>query len=151
MRLGPTDRVDPASASGRRADGIPPRSEITVLVVDDTPAIRYALARGMRKLGDQVVEAANGQQALQLAGRCSAVLLDVRLPDMLGTEVCRLLRQSPKTAGLPVVHVSSLGPGEHAMGLADFDHADAYLLSPVHPESAAAIIEDLLRKRSKPA
>ena len=125
------------------------RSRITLLVVDDAPAARYALARGLRKLGFEVLEAGNGRQALRLAPLCAAVLLDVQLPDLPGTEVCRRLRQSPRTSKLPVLHVSSLAPHEHAPDVGSFDAADGYFVRPVDVVVVASLIEELLRKRSE--
>ena len=80
---------------------------------------------------------------------CSAVLLDVRLPDILGTDVCRRLREGPSTGAIPIVHVSSLAPSEHGPDIGDFSGADAYLLSPVDVVFVASLIEDLLRERSR--
>ena len=125
------------------------RSQLTLLVVDDTLSSRYALARGLHQLGFQVVEAATGEEALRLAPGCSAVLLDVRLPDILGTDVCRRLREGPSTAAIPIVHVSSLAPTEHGPDVGDFSAADAYLLRPVDAVFVASLIEDLLRERSR--
>lgn len=144
---GPPPGSDAGAAPGRAA--AIDRSKVTLLVVDDTAASRYALARGLRQLGFQVVEAATGEEALRLAPGCSAVLLDVRLPDILGTDVCRRLREGPSTGAIPIVHVSSLAPSEHGPDIGDFSGADAYLLSPVDVVFVASLIEDLLRERSR--
>ena len=143
---GEGSRRDAGVPSGQSAAGAIERSQVTLLVVDDTPSARYALARGLRKLGFQVLEASNGQQALKLATQCSAVFLDVRLPDIAGTDVCRMLRSAPSTCRLPVVHVSSLRPAEHGPDIGDFECADAYLISPVDVVFAANLVEDLLRR-----
>ncbi len=140
---------DPGAEPGDSTSAPLVRSQVMLLVVDDTPAARYALARGLRQQGFQVVEASDGEEALRLAPLCSAVLLDVRLPDILGPDVCRLLRQSPSTATIPVVHVSSLSPTEHGPDVSGLEGADAYLQSPVDPVFAASLIDDLLKKRAR--
>jgi CheY-like chemotaxis protein len=67
----------------------------TLLVVDDTPASRYATSRVLRGAGFTVLEAASGQEALTLAQQGpDLVVLDVNLPDIDGFEVCRRLRAS---------------------------------------------------------
>jgi CheY-like chemotaxis protein len=64
------------------------RSAQTILVVDDSDASRYALARGLRAEGFGTLEAATGTEALAMAGDASAVVLDVNLPDIRSTLAC---------------------------------------------------------------
>jgi PAS domain S-box-containing protein len=119
----------------------------TVLVVDDSAAGRYSLARALRAHGFDTVETAGGAQALELAAKhhVSAVVLDVHLPDLHGFEVCRLIRSRPETATLPVIHVSAVyvESSHQVDGLAA--GADAYLLSPVDPPVLAAMLDSLIR------
>jgi two-component system OmpR family response regulator len=65
-----------------------------VLVVDDEPSIRDAVATALRYEGFEVEEAASGRSALRAAGmrRPDVVILDVMLPDIDGIQVCRMLR-----------------------------------------------------------
>jgi CheY-like chemotaxis protein len=127
------------------------RSLHSVLVVDDTPSNRYATSRALRAAGFNTVEAAAGAEALELIDFVSAVVLDVHLPDLLGFEVCRLLRQRAETASLPVVHVSAVyvSPTEQAHGLEA--GADAYMLAPVDPQALAATLDRLIGDRPVPA
>lgn len=123
------------------------RSQCSVLVVDDNPASRYATARHLRAAGFNVVEAAAGAEALELVDFVSAVVLDVHLPDLLGFEVCRLLRSKPSTSGLPVVYVSAMYVSE-----ADQRHGmeaggNAYMVSPVDPEALVATLDQLIGDR----
>jgi CheY-like chemotaxis protein len=123
------------------------RSQHSVLVVDDSPTNRYATARSLRAAGFHTVEAAAGAEALELVDFVSAVVLDVHLPDLLGFEVCRLLRQRTTTASLPVVHVSAVyvTPAEQAHGMAA--GADAYMVAPVDPQDLVATLDRLIRER----
>jgi len=60
------------------------RSRHSVLVVDDNASTRYASSRSLRAAGFNIVEAAAGAEALELAEFVSAVVLDVHLPDLIG-------------------------------------------------------------------
>jgi DNA-binding response OmpR family regulator len=123
------------------------RSHHSILVVDDTASSRYALVRSLRAAGFNVVEAAAGAEALELVEFVSAVVLDVHLPDLLGFEVCRLLRTRAATASLPVVHVSAIfvSQAEQSAGMAA--GADAYMVSPVDPEALVATLDHLIQQR----
>jgi CheY-like chemotaxis protein len=124
------------------------RSAHTILVVDDYEANRYAVARGLRAQGFATVEAATGEEALQLAPQAAAVVLDVNLPDIPGLEVCRRLRGDAVTATLPVVHVSAVYITRHHQAMAEHAGADEYLLSPVDPQALARTLDALISRRS---
>lgn len=124
------------------------RSTHSVLVVDDAESSRYALSRGLRAEGFRTVEAAAGAQALELAEYVSAVVLDVHLPDVHGFEVCRLLRGNPKTAGVPIIHVSGVYVKDEHRVAGTRAGADAYLVSPVDTSELAALIDRLVSERS---
>jgi signal transduction histidine kinase len=119
-----------------------------VLHVDDDEANRYAVSRSLRRAGFDVMEAANGSEALgKMASRPDLVVLDVRLPDIDGFEVCRRIKADPGTAGTPVLHLSaSYVTGDYkAQGLDA--GADAYLVRPVEPIELVATVKALLRQR----
>ena len=123
------------------------RSQCSVLVVDDNPATRYATARQLRAAGFNTVEAAAGAEALELVEFVSAVVLDVHLPDLLGFEVCRLLRSKPATADLPVVYVSALYISEADQRHGMQSGGNAYMVSPVDPEALLATLDQLIGDR----
>src|SRR4051794_26339210 len=81
----------------------------TALVVDDTPSKRYVLASWLRRAGYTVIEAQTGAEALiRIDGEhVDVVVLDVRLPDMSGFDVCERIKSRPEHAATPVVHVSA--------------------------------------------
>ena len=123
------------------------RAQHSVLVVDDNAAARYATVRSLKAAGFNTVEAAAGAEALELVEFVSAVVLDVHLPDLMGYEVCRLLRSRITTAELPVVYVSAMYVSE-----ADQQHgmqtgADAYMVSPVDPDALLATLDQLIGDR----
>jgi CheY-like chemotaxis protein len=121
----------------------------SVLVVDDHAANRYAVSRALRAAGFKTVEAAGGAEALELAHFVSAVVLDVHLPDVHGLEVCRLLRSHPSTAKLPIVHVSAVYVSEADRLAGEAAGADAYLTTPVPPETLVRTLSDLIAARQK--
>jgi CheY-like chemotaxis protein len=117
----------------------------TILVVDDTEAQRYILATWLRRAGHTVIEAATGRQALDLLAGIDLVVLDVRLPDISGIEVCERIKADPSTAAIPVIQVSAaaIAVADRAKGL---QHgADAYLAEPIEPEEFLATVTAALR------
>jgi CheY-like chemotaxis protein len=123
------------------------RSQHSVLVVDDNAATRYATARTLKAGGFNIVEAAAGAEALELGEFVSAVVLDVHLPDLIGFEVCRLLRSKATTAHLPIVYVSALYVSEEDQKQGMATGGNAYLVSPVDPEALLATLDQLIGER----
>ena len=81
-----------------------------VLVVDDDNISRYVAKEHLERLGWRVLEAADGEMALRLAGEgeCRAIVLDLVMPGMSGFEVIQRLAEHPETAGIPVFVRTSL-------------------------------------------
>jgi cyclic di-GMP phosphodiesterase len=78
-----------------------------VLVVDDDIGIRHALVRMMQRFGHDVVEAADGEQALEnLDDAVDLVLLDVNMPGLGGFEVVERLRRDPRRRDVPIMMVT---------------------------------------------
>src|SRR5205085_7629545 len=125
-----------------------------VLNVDDDEASRYAITRELQRSGYDVVEAATGGEALRLVHEKSfeLVLLDVRLPDTNGFEICRQIRADPETAALAVLLLSASYLDAHSRVTGLDGGADAYLTEPVEPQVLLATIRALLRlKRAEKA
>ncbi|MCC5066485.1 response regulator [Xanthomonas campestris pv. raphani] len=121
-----------------------------ILVVDDNAVTRYSVRRVLEHHQFVVEEAGTGGEGLvRLAAEAfAAVVLDVNLPDMSGFDIVRTLRAEPRTALLPVVHVSaaSIATGDMITGLDA--GADAYLIHPVDPNVLVATLRTLLRARN---
>ena len=85
------------------------RSTPVALVVDDEQAARYLLRHTLTSLGCRVIEADSGEKGLQraVAERPDVIILDLRMPDMLGTEVLARLKRDPGTAAVPVIIATS--------------------------------------------
>jgi len=119
-----------------------------LLYVDDTEEQRYAMRRILEGAGFTVIEAASGAEAFrQLAvhDNLLACILDVRLPDMSGYDVCRRMKADPVTTGIPVLQISAsfADPILRASGLSA--GADAYVAQPVHPSELLALVNSLIR------
>ncbi|MFI9272832.1 response regulator transcription factor [Kitasatospora sp. NPDC052896] len=117
-----------------------------VLVVDDDDTIRRSLERGLRLSGFAVRSADGGRAALaQVAADPPDVLvLDVSMPDLSGTEVCRRLRE--QGADLPVLMLSALDElTDRVAGLQA--GADDYLVKPFALEELVLRLRALLRRR----
>ncbi|MDB6048806.1 MAG: multi-sensor hybrid histidine kinase [Pseudomonas sp.] len=125
------------------------KREVKLLIVDDNAATRYALRRRMERHDYLVLEAGTGTEGLALIASEApdALILDVNLPDMSGFDIVRQLRSEPRTALLPVVHVSaaSVQTGDIITGLEA--GADAYLIHPIDPDVLLATVRTLLRVR----
>ncbi|MBB5873436.1 CheY-like chemotaxis protein/anti-sigma regulatory factor (Ser/Thr protein kinase) [Allocatelliglobosispora scoriae] len=119
----------------------------TILVVDDTPSKRYVLVSWLKRGGYTVVEAETGAQALDRfeQGDIDLVVLDVRLPDASGFEICQRIKEHPRFGTTPVIHVSAA-----AVESVDRTHglsggADGYLVEPINPDELLATIASVLR------
>jgi len=82
-----------------------------ILVVDDEPDLCGLVELALKREGFEVIVAHDGESALAAAQRerPSAVILDMMLPDISGTEVCRRLRADPGTAEVPIIMLSARG------------------------------------------
>ena len=124
-------------------------TKATILIVDDAESLRYTTRLILQHAGFQVKEAATGQEALRLADEDpDVIILDLHLPDVAGVEVCRILKAAPRTATIPVLHVTAVYPGaeERAESLAA--GADGYVTRPLDPAQLLATIEALLARRA---
>lgn len=121
-------------------------NDITILAVDDNDALRYSLSRTLKEGGYNVMEARNGAEALRMADDSpDLITLDIHLPDMDGFEICRLLKENPHTAHIPVLHISAtfVEAEYRVRGLET--GADGYLAEPVSRDELLATVGALLR------
>jgi CheY-like chemotaxis protein len=113
-----------------------------ILLIEDDPDIRGLLRRRLAQWPYEVVEAASGELALELAQarRPALVVLDIVLPGIDGWEVLRRLRGDPELADVPVVVVSIVDdPGED-----DRPAVQAYLQKPFHAATVNRVFARLL-------
>ena len=112
-----------------------------VLIVEDEDSIAEPLAEGLRREGFDVVRAATGADALE-AGDVDVVLLDLRLPDMDGLDVCRRIRQR---SAVPIIVVTARGEeADRVVGLEL--GADDYVVKPFGIRELIARIRAVTRR-----
>jgi DNA-binding response OmpR family regulator len=116
----------------------------TLLFIEDDDAIRLALRLALEDEGYTVHEAANGTDGLAqfAAHEVDLVLLDLRLPDMSGFDVCRVLRAD---SIVPIIIITAQ-TDTHDMVAGLEAGADDYVTKPVVPKELAARIRALLRR-----
>jgi DNA-binding response OmpR family regulator len=81
-----------------------------ILVVDDEWELRNLLTEFLTGEGYDVIQASNGEEALELAEKeePQVILLDVKMPGIDGIEVCRRLKEEDKTRFIPIIMVTAL-------------------------------------------
>ncbi|HEY7544837.1 MAG TPA: response regulator [Blastocatellia bacterium] len=123
-------------------------SDIKILNVKDSAARREATSELLRREGFVVIEATTGAEALELVRSVQPelVLLDVKLPDISGLEVCRRIKADHATASIPVLQIAASSTGQDRVRSLE-SGADAYLMKPVKTEELTATIRALLRMR----
>ena len=118
-----------------------------ILNVDDNDASRYAKSRILKRAGYEVMEAATGSDALRIIkdSQPQLILLDVKLPDMSGIDVCRQIKGDPSTAHIMVLQISAshITLPDRVLGLEC--GADTYLTEPVESTELLATVHALLR------
>lgn len=125
------------------------RKEPLILNVDDDEGARYVKTRILQVAGFDVMEAATGGDALALAASAAPdlVLLDVKLPDINGLEVCRRIKSDPSTASILVLQTSAALIHRSDKIRALEGGADNYLVAPIEAEELVANVNALLRLR----
>jgi signal transduction histidine kinase len=119
-----------------------------VLFVEDDIGKRYVIARQLRAAGFDIVEAETGAEGLaKLTPELDVVILDMKLPDMYGWDVCRKIKENPQTSSVMVLELSATlaTPHDRARGLEL--GADAYLVHPVELVELIATLRALHRLR----
>ena len=115
-----------------------------LLVVEDDDAIAVPLLEGLERAGFTTSRAANGADALARVGGADFVLLDLGLPDMDGSEVCRRVRAS---SSVPIIIVSARADeGERVLGLEL--GADDYIVKPFGSRELIARVRAVARRSS---
>lgn len=125
-----------------------PTNAVKVLVADDSESERQAARSTLRAAGYAVVEAFDGQHALEVFARerPDLVLLDVVMPRLTGLETCRILKAKTQTSYLPVIMLSTRNSvNARVEGLRS--GADDYLGKPYDGDELVARVEALLRAR----
>jgi two-component system sensor histidine kinase/response regulator len=129
--------VDRAAGPASVEPAAPPEAErVNLLLVDDQPANLLALEAMLQDLGQHIVKAGSGREALKwlLTNDCAVILLDVKMPEMDGFETAELIRQRDRSRHTPIIFLTAADRSQtqamrgYAVGAVD------YLIKPVVPE-----------------
>jgi DNA-binding response OmpR family regulator len=117
----------------------------TILNVDDAEVARYTKNRTLHHAGFQVVDAGTGAEAIRHMERLrpALALLDVRLPDISGIELCKLIKTRWPTTVVLQTSATFVSAADRTRGLEG--GADAYLVQPIDPDELVAAVRALLR------
>jgi PAS domain S-box-containing protein len=120
---------------------------IPVLVVDDDDAGRYLKTRALRAAGYDVAEAGSAAEAMTVLPRrpIQVAVLDVKLPDMHGFELCRLVKTRFPSIAVLQTSATFTTTADRVAGLET--GADAYLVEPMEETELLATVRALLRVR----
>lgn len=122
-----------------------------VLVVDDEDSIRELIVFHLEQQGFEVLEAANGLEAMQRVeeSRPDLIILDLMLPMMDGLEVCQKLRRSEEYATIPIIMLTARSEEvDRVLGLEI--GADDYVTKPFSPRELMARVKAILRRLNQP-
>src|ERR1044071_9512962 len=120
-----------------------------VLIVEDEPDIAEGLRYNLEREGLRAVVAASGEKGLEMAldrnNPPALILLDLMLPRMSGTELCRRLRREPATRRTPIIMLTARGSeAERVAGLEL--GADDYVTKPFSVRELVARVRAVLRR-----
>ncbi|HOE69362.1 MAG TPA: response regulator transcription factor [Candidatus Omnitrophota bacterium] len=123
-----------------------------ILIIEDEKNIVELVKFNLEREGFRVLAASRGNTGLEMAIRekPALLILDLMLPEITGIEICKILRQDPKTKALPIVMLTAKGTeADKVLGLEL--GADDYITKPFSPRELVARIKSILRRsREKP-
>ena len=125
--------------------------KVNILLVDDTPENLIALEAVLEDLGQNLVKARSGEEALRLILRqdFAVILLDVNMPGINGFETAQMIRQRKSTEHIPIIFVTAISTSDthrfkgYSLGAVD------YIFTPVIPDvlrSKVNVFVELLKK-----
>lgn len=123
---------------------LPPK----ILIVDDQRSIRAFAKAVLQALEAEFVEAASGEEALQIISEqeFDAVLLDINMTGMDGLEVCRRVRSNPNLKHLPIIIMTALDSQDMVVQAFDSGATD-YVHKPIHPQELLARTQAVIARR----
>ena len=116
-----------------------------ILVVDDSTTMRRIIANSLKAVGfEDIVEAGDGQQALETLDGVDMLLTDWNMPNMDGLTLVKAVRANPATSGLPIIMVTSEGARDEVMeALAAGDND--YIVKPFTKDILAEKVRGMLK------
>jgi CheY-like chemotaxis protein len=126
------------------------RGRHTIMLADDDPVALATATEALTGTGFKVVQATDGQRALQeaLGRRVDLIVMDVSMPQVGGVEACHCLKAMPKTSKIPVV-LTAAKKDPAARMLAERTHGSVRVLrKPFDPEDLVSVVKQLVRPKS---
>ena len=116
-----------------------------VMVVDDSLTVRKFTTRLLAREGYEVITARDGVDALKLLGEQTpdAILLDIEMPRMDGFEFAKTIRADGKTAGIPIIMITSRTADKHRNRVTELG-VDAFLGKPYQEEELLQSLRDVI-------
>ncbi len=121
-----------------------------VLIVDDEPDILEIISFNLIKEGYEIQTAKNGIEALDLIGQFKPdlVILDIMMPRMSGTEVCKIVRSKPEYNDILIIFLTALNDeSSQIKGLES--GADDYISKPISPKVLVSRVNAIFRRINK--
>jgi len=127
---------------------------VNILMVDDQPANLLSLEAVLESLGQNLVRANSGEEALRklIQQDFAVILLDVLMPGMNGFETAALIRQRDRSQHMPIIFLTAGGKTETEMFQGYAVGAIDYLLKPIRPavlRSKVLVLMNLFRKTAE--
>ena len=121
-----------------------------ILIVDDEPDILEFLQYNLKKEGYEVVTAADGKQALEVAEstKPNLIILDIMMPELDGVETCRALRANKAFAETPIAFLTARDEDFSQITALDVG-GDDYITKPIKPRVLISRINALLRRSTR--
>ncbi len=150
---GPTAGVD-EGVGGHGGAEAPEEGPLGILLVDDHRENLAALKAVLEPLGERLVTAESGEQALRalLREEIAVILLDVRMAGMDGLETARIIRNRPRTRHIPIIFLTAQASEVEEITLAYATGAVDYVVKPFEPEilrAKVAVFVELSRERGE--
>jgi two-component system phosphate regulon response regulator PhoB len=118
-----------------------------ILVIEDEPDLLKVLDFNLHQVGHEVHFALGGREGLKLAREKhpDLVILDLMLPDIAGTEICKTLKREPKTQRIPILMLTA--KGEEVDRIVGFEvGADDYVVKPFSVRELLLRVDAILRR-----
>ena len=122
----------------------------TILIVEDEEDILELVKYNLAKEGYRVVGTTSGEDALKLArlNQPDLMILDLMLPGLDGLEVCKILKNEPKTSHIPIIMLTAKGEESDIVTGLEVG-ADDYIPKPFSPKVLIARVRAVIRRKSK--
>ena len=116
-----------------------------ILIVEDNPQNMRLIRMVLRAKGYTLLEATNGEEALEMAisERPELIIMDIRLPKMTGLEVAKKLRESPAFSHTPIIAITAYAMSSDKERAID-SGCDAYLSKPINTRTLPGVVAEML-------